>query len=157
MAPSSGPVGYRRTAKTLHWLTAGALLAQFMVGYVMTIDDDGSLVADSKTLLPMHLLLGALVITLALVRIVWRRRVGLPPWAETLSAGERRLAHGTERALLALIVVIPVSGAAVLLLDAPLAVHVAAHVAFFVALAAHLGLVLKHQLVDRDRLLARML
>ena len=41
--------------------------------------------------------------------------------------------------------------------DDVLPLHVGAHIAFFVALAAHLGLVLKHQLVDRDRLLARML
>jgi cytochrome b561 len=34
--------------------------------------------------------------------------------------------------------------------------HVASHVAFFVALAAHLGLVLKHQVIDRDRLGRRM-
>lgn len=31
------------------------------------------------------------------------------------------------------------------------------HVTFFVTLAIHVGLVLKHQLVDRDRLLNRLL
>jgi cytochrome b561 len=30
-------------------------------------------------------------------------------------------------------------------------------VGFFVAIALHVGLVLKHQLIDRDRLLRRML
>lgn len=41
--------------------------------------------------------------------------------------------------------------------DDAVALHVAAHVAFFVTIAAHVGLVLKHQLVDRDGLLRRML
>ncbi|WP_275593114.1 hypothetical protein [Streptomyces deccanensis] len=42
-------------------------------------------------------------------------------------------------------------GATVLLL------HIAAQVVLHAAFAAHVGLVLKHQLVDRDHLLGRML
>ncbi len=34
--------------------------------------------------------------------------------------------------------------------------HIATHLAFFGVLALHVGLVLKHQVVDRDRLLTRM-
>ncbi|MDX6644607.1 MAG: hypothetical protein QOK40_334 [Miltoncostaeaceae bacterium] len=76
----------------------------------------------------------------------------------TLSAAERTLAHWTERALLVLLFAIPLSGLwLVLVSDDAVGVHVAAHISFFVALAAHLGLVLKHQLIDRDRLLRRML
>ena len=45
----------------------------------------------------------------------------------------------------------------VLVSDDAVALHVASHIAFFCAVAAHLGLVLKHQLIDRDRLLRRML
>ena len=52
----------------------------------------------------------------------------------------------------------PLSGIGLLLVDDDLLVlHVTTHVVFFAALAAHLGLVLKHQLVDRDRLLRRIL
>ncbi len=54
--------------------------------------------------------------------------------------------------------VIPLTGLwLVLVNDDAVAIHVAAHVAFFVVFAAHIGLVLKHQLIDRDRLLRRML
>jgi cytochrome b561 len=35
--------------------------------------------------------------------------------------------------------------------------HVAAQIAFLVAIALHVRLVLKHQLVNRDRFLERML
>ena len=41
--------------------------------------------------------------------------------------------------------------------DDALAAHIAGHIALFLALAAHVGLVLKHQLIQRDRLLRRML
>ena len=88
----------------------------------------------------MHLILGLTVLALGVVRPLWRRVAGLPPWSEHLSAGQRRLVHWTERALLALLVVVPLSGIVLVATgdDAWLPLHVAAHVAFFVALAAHL-------------------
>lgn len=174
MPVRSGPDGYGAVAKALHWLTVAALVAQFTVGYVMDVDDsgrgrgrgrgrsgesgrargrggeDGSLLDDPGTLLTVHLLLGVLILTLAVVRVTWRRVDGLPPWAKTLTPAERRLATGTERLLLVLLFVIPLSGAVVLLGgDDLLAVHVAAHVAFFIALAAHLGLLVRRRVVGR--------
>jgi cytochrome b561 len=35
--------------------------------------------------------------------------------------------------------------------------HVLTHIAFFVVFVLHVSLVLKHQLLDRDRLVRRML
>ena len=87
---------------------------------------------------------------LAVVRVIWRRASGLPPWAESLSDGERRLATFTERTLLALLFVIPTTGIALVVGDDDLLpLHVAAHIAFFVALAAHVGLVLRRGLLPR--------
>ena len=114
-------------------------------------DDDGG------TLMTVHVVLGLTILALAVARVLWRRHVGLPPWAETLSAGERVFATWTEKALLTLLFVIPLTGLwLVLVSDDAVGVHVASHIAFYVALAAHVGLVLKHQLIDRDRLLRRM-
>jgi cytochrome b561 len=187
-SPVEPRAGYGRVAKVLHWATVVALLAQFTVGYLMEVDDGSGrcrgrgrsgesgrgrgrggedegyadvaerLAAWPADLLAWHVVLGVSVLLLAVTRLVWRRRHGLPPWAETLSATERRTAHWTERALLTLLFVVPASGLGLLVVgDDLVAVHVASHVAFFVALAAHVGLVLKHQLVDRDGLLRRML
>ena len=102
--------------------------------------DDYDLLGGGFDLLELHLLLGLTVLALGLVRPLWRKVAGLPPWSEHLSAADRRLVHWTERALLLLLVVVPVSG---LLLvgtgdDTWLPLHIAAHVGFFVALAAHL-------------------
>ena len=88
----------------------------------------------------------------------WRWHSTLPPWAEGLSQVERTLAHWTERTLYVLLFAIPLSGLwLVLVSDDALAIHVAAHVAFFVTFAAHIGLVLKRQLINRDRFIRRMI
>ena len=177
--------GYTPTTKALHWITALVLGAQFTVGYLLGDDggrgrgrgrghgsgrgrgrggeesgggDGGPLGLDDDGLLTLHIALGLTILALATARVLWRRHTGLPPWAETLSAAERALAHWTERALLLLLFVIPLTGLwLVLVSDDALAVHVASHIAFFVALSAHIGLVLKHQLINRDGLLDRML
>jgi cytochrome b561 len=89
--------------------------------------------------------------------VLWRRTAGLPPWAESLSAGERTWAHWTEKALLTLLFVIPLSGILLVVVSYDLLpLHIAAHIGFFVTVAAHVGLVVKRTLVQRDRLLHRM-
>jgi cytochrome b561 len=183
---SSGGVSGREAAyggvtRTLHWLTVAAVAAQFTVGYSVDVDggqgrgrgrgrggesgrgrgrggDDGLDVFGDDTLLTVHVALGVSILVLAIVRLAWRRRSTLPPWAPGLSSFERKLAHRTEQALYALLFAIPLSGLwLVLVSDDAVAVHIAFHIAFFVVIAAHLGLVLKHQLIDRDHLLRRML
>lgn len=114
--------------------------------------------AGDEPLLTLHVGLGLTLLSLAVVRLVRRRVVPLPPWAEGLSEGERRLAHRTEQVLYVALAVMPLSGLGVLLVDGDvLPVHVASHVVFFAAVTAHVGLVLKHQLPGRDGLLRRML
>jgi cytochrome b561 len=108
---------------------------------------------DGVSLPEVHMGLGLFVLVLATLRLLWRR-TPLRPWAEHLGPGERRL----ETVLLALLFVVPATG---LLLVAAgddwLPVHVAAQIAFLVAIAAHVGLVLSHTLVRRNGHLARML
>lgn len=177
--------GYGTVLKVLHWTMFLAFVAQFVVGYAMDRADDllegvveRWLGGEEEALLPIHATLGLVILVLAVIRVAWRKFAGLPAWAESLSAAERRLAHSTELILYWLMFLIPLTGLALVLVsgedwdlsrgewqapwdwvddDLLLAGHVAAHVAFFVAFAAHVGLVLKHQVVDRDRLLYRML
>jgi cytochrome b561 len=172
--------GYPTATKVLHWLTVSALVVQFSIGYFLDVDghgrgrgrgrgegsghgrgrgggDDLDVFGDNR-LLTAHVLVGISILVLAAVRLWWRRRTTLPPWAPGLTSAERTLAHWTERALYVLLFVIPISGLwLVLVSDDAVAVHVASHIAFFVVVAAHIGLVLKHQLLDRDNLLERRL
>ena len=173
----NGQHGYGWVTRTLHWLTVVLVLGQFVVGYLL--DDGGGGRGRGRgrggegsgrgrgrgggeeevlTLLPLHVALGITILAIAIARVAWRLSTPLPPWAESLTRAEQRIATWTERALLALLFVIPLSGLALVLSgeDDVLGVHVAAHVAFFVALAAHLGLVLGRGLRGRPVLLRRM-
>ncbi|MER5184836.1 cytochrome b/b6 domain-containing protein [Streptomyces sp. NPDC002896] len=178
----NGPYGYGLVTKTLHWLLVAAFTAQFAVGYLLDGEESGHgrgrgrgrggesghgrgqgrgggyEVFGDDSLLTLHVALGATILALGLVRLLWRLTTPLPPWAPTLTAVERRLATWTERALHFLTFAVPLSGLWLIAADDDaLPWHIAGHVAFFAVLALHVGLALKHQLLDRDHLLLRML
>jgi len=179
------PSRYGLVTKAFHWIIFVIMSAQFLVGYLLTrIDDDAYESISGLTeerLFGVHMSLGATVLLLALFRLAWRLLTPLPAWAATLTSFERRYEHRVEQFLYFLMVAIPLSGMVAAMADGEalvffgvlelpefisddsdlddvtLGFHIAAHVAFFVAFALHVGLVLKHQLVNRDRLLNRML
>lgn len=185
MAGTDDPVRYHLIARILHWGMLSAIGAQFVIGYGIDRNDDLAewaferwLPGQDDLLVLLHVALGAAILLLAIVRLAWRSLAGLPPWAPGLSTRERRIAHRIEQLLYATMFLIPVTGLGLVLLsgedwdlgrgewvapvellddDLLLAAHVATHLVFFAALAVHVGLVLKHQLIDRDRLLHRML
>ncbi|MEV2253769.1 cytochrome b/b6 domain-containing protein [Streptomyces sp. NPDC050147] len=177
----NGAHGYGIVTKVLHWAVFVAMAAQFAVGYLLDVDDSGRGRGRGRgegsgrgrgrgggagegydpfgddALLTVHVVLGAIVLLLVLIRLAWRLATPLPPWAPTLTPTERRLAHGTETALYGATFAVPLTGVALVLGgDDLLGIHIAAHIVFFAALALHIGMVLKHQLIDRDHLLRRM-
>lgn len=115
-------------------------------------------VGDGLSAPEVHVLLGLLVLGIGVVRLVRRRIVPLPPWAEHLSARERVLEGALEKALLTLLLVVPLTGLALALgTDDLLVLHVAAQVALLLVVSVHVGLVLRHTVVHRNRHLSRML
>lgn len=175
--PAEPSPGYSSVSKYLHWGIFFLMAAQFFVGYsIERLDDDSGLSEDR--LFAVHVFFGLLILLLSVFRIWWRRARPLPPWAPTLSSFERRYAHQVERALYVLMVGIPLTGLGYAFTDErrlPLigrvdfselfedakdffeVAHIGSHVLFFLFFPLHVGLILKHQLVDRDRLLSRML
>jgi len=141
---STAPAGYDRTTKVLHWATVAVLLAQFTVAVLLLLEDD-------DPVLGLHVLLGSTVLVLALSRVYRRRAVvTLPPWAEGLGRRARAWAHRIEQLLYLSLVLMPLSGAAVLLVDDDLLpLHLATHALFALALTGHLTIVLGHRLVHR--------
>jgi cytochrome b561 len=106
----------------------------------------------------VHVLLGLSIMILATIRVLWRVTTPLPPWAEHLSPGERRLEAWLEKALLTLLFAVPASGLALLAAgDDWLALHITAQLVLVAAIALHVGLVLKHTVVHRNRHVNRML
>jgi cytochrome b561 len=161
MPMRNGSHGYGLVTKFLHWLTVGAIAAQFPIGYQLhhgggRASDDGSF-ANGWTLQDLHVAMGMTILALALARTLWRVTTTLPPWAEFLSPVERRVESILEKVLLALLLLVPATGLLFVVADAPFALHVSTQVAFLAALAVHVGLVLRHTFVRRDRILSRML
>jgi len=110
----------------------------------------GGIGVDGISLPELHILLGLAILLLGGLRVAWRMIAPLPPWDPRLTATDRRLAHVTERVLLSLMFVVPLTGLALLAVsDDLVALHIAAHIAFFVALGAHLLLVLRRGLLPR--------
>ncbi|WP_408895424.1 cytochrome b/b6 domain-containing protein [Nocardioides sp. R1-1] len=97
----------------------------------------------------LHVVLGLLLLAVALARVAWRRLTPLPPWDPRLGPVGRRLLHASEVALLGALFAMPLSGLLLVRGDDLVGVHVAAHVAFYVALAAHLAVVLGNGLLGR--------
>lgn len=110
----------------------------------------GDLGDGDLSLAELHVLIGLTIIGLAVLRLLWRRFSPLPPWAPQLTAWDKKAVHWTEVALLTCQFVVPLSGILLVAVNDDLVgLHIAGHIAFFVALAAHLGLVLGRELLPR--------
>lgn len=174
----NGDDGYGVVTKVLHWVIVALMTVQFAIGYRL---DGGSSgrgrgrgrgegsgrgrgrggdyeIFGDDGLLTAHVVIGFTILVLASVRLTWRLVTPLPGWAPTLSGFERSLAHWTERSLYGAMFLVPLTGIYLVRGDDDLiGFHVGAHVLFFGALALHVGLMIKHALVNRDRLVRRML
>jgi cytochrome b561 len=128
-----------------------------------------------------HKSIGLIALAVAVFRLLARRCGRLPDWAPTLGARERGFVHRAEQLLYAAMFVMPVSGYlyvmaggygvslfGVVELANPIGehatlataarwMHIASGYVLLLALAGHVGVVLRHQLFSRDRLLHRML
>jgi cytochrome b561 len=180
MSVRNGVMGYGVVTKFLHWLTVAALAAQFTLGYAQEglsewlteTDSSGRGSGDAdEALVFAHGWLGGAIVALALVRLLWRTATPLPPWAEQLTARDRKLAHRTEQLLYLLLFLVPGSGLALLFLsgeereigpdeewqppydviddDVLLATHIAGHILFYLALIVHVGLAVRRRTLGR--------
>ncbi len=173
---------YSLLAIVLHWLLALALVAMFIMGLYMA---DLPFSPQRVKLLNWHKWGGVSVLAMSLLRLLWRvshRPPELPvAVARSMPRWQHLAHHGTHLALYALFVSVPLIGWAyssaagfpiVLFGVLPLPDFVGADKALSLlikpwheisafALAAlvllHVAAALKHQWIDRDGLMARML
>ncbi|HEY8899575.1 MAG TPA: cytochrome b/b6 domain-containing protein [Chthoniobacterales bacterium] len=162
-------------SRILHWLMAAMLLAMLFIGAAMVAS-----LGDYHMLVAIHRPLGILILILAAVRFINRMCTTLPPFPPTMSKRERFIASSSEKLLYALMFALPLVGWGMLsaghypivmfgavhlppILPAHPALYailrpahtVLAYLLFFMFLA-HLGAVLFHTLIVRDRILDRM-
>jgi len=162
-------------SRILHWLMAAMLLAMLFIGVSMVAS-----LGNYHRLVAIHRPLGIMILILAIIRLTNRMFTKAPPFPPTMSPQERFAATASEWLLYTLMFVLPLVGWGMLsaghypivmcgsLHLAPIlpanpglyAVLRRAHTILayllFLTFLAHLGAVLFHTLIIRDRLLNRM-
>lgn len=179
------PPRYTTVAILLHWLIAVLILALFASGLWMTraIADPAQRLAAFQTY-QIHKAIGLAVLVLSLVRLGWRLAHPPPPLPAGISPFSRIAAAAVHGALYGVMIGAPIAGF-VMVSASPLgiptmwfdlfavphlpigpdaalearakAVHRALAWGGIALVALHVLAALKHELIDGDRLLRRML
>lgn len=106
----------------------------------------------------LHILVGLAILALGAIRVVWRRFTPLPPWAAYLGDSERKLEAWLEKAMLAMLFIVPATGLVLIAAGQEwLPLHITAQIVVITVVALHIGLVLKHTVLRRNGQLFRML
>ncbi|MDB5872555.1 MAG: cytochrome [Ramlibacter sp.] len=167
---------YSSAAIAIHWLAALLILGAIAMGVYMT---SLQISPARLKLYNWHKWLGITILALSLVRLAWRAThrppadLPMPPW-------QRRAAHLTHWTMYALFFAVPLAGwtyssatgfpvvvfgvlplpdlvpADKTLAEVLKSLHVGLALALGAAIALHIAAVLKHQLLDRDGILSRM-
>lgn len=182
--PSSIPAAvqtpkYTKTAMALHWVIAAMMIWAFALGWIMT--DIHGFSPTKLRYFSWHKWIGVTVLVLAVARLLWRATHTPPALPDTMHRWEETAAHLGHAALYVLMLAIPVSGyfytsaagiPVVYLGVLPLptiiganpamaevlkTLHICLNYGLLAAVLGHLLAVVKHQLIDRQRLLQRML
>ncbi len=178
-ALGAGPlaVQYTATARALHWLTAALVLTMAPIGIVMA---NFSLGPTGDVLYDIHRSIGAILLPLMLIRLVYRLNNPPPALPVDLPAIQQLAAHLTHWALYGLLIVQSLVGwVATSAYRAPIKVFwlfelppiwpvdqafsermFAVHrwLGIFIAfvLCAHIGAALFHHFIRKDDILMRM-
>jgi len=171
-------LAYTRTAIALHWVIALLVFVTFPVGVVM---QEMALSPDKLKLLSYHKWLGVTVFVLLVVRLVWRVAHKPAPLLAVMPQWQIIAARGVHVLLYVLLLAIPLSGWLMssakgfqtvylgvlplpdllakdkMLGDALGDLHKVLNVTMLLLVVAHVAAALKHQFIERDGTLARML
>ncbi|MFM0229647.1 cytochrome b [Paraburkholderia sediminicola] len=177
--PPGSPEKYTASAMALHWIIAARMISGFAIGWVMT--DIPGFTPTKLRYFSWHKWIGCTVFALAIIRLLWRAMHAAPRLSPGVPAWQRRAAQVTHLALYVLMFVIPATGylyssasnvPVVYLglvrlpsLIAPNPVlkpllkyaHIYLNYALLLLVGLHVLAALKHQFLDRDGLLSRML
>ncbi|MCA1748203.1 MAG: cytochrome b [Parasphingopyxis sp.] len=170
---------YARVAILLHWLIAALVVANLTIGL---LHED--MARDARQFwMAQHFAIGLSVLSLSVIRLGWRIGHGFPPLSLEHAAWERILARFTHLTFYLLMIGVPLLGWLIVstgggnpvsifgLFEIPAlpigendSVHDFAEEAHELLAKAWIGIIalhvvgaLKHQLIDRDETLARMI
>ncbi|WP_199272266.1 cytochrome b [Paraburkholderia acidisoli] len=173
------PSRYSGVAMLLHWLVATLIIWGFALGWVMT--DIHGITPTKLRYFSWHKWIGVTVLVLVLLRLLWRATHAAPALPRSMHGWEKLAAHAGHLVLYVLMVAIPVTGylyssaagiQVVYLGIWPLptligpdtalkgvlrTVHVTLNYTLLAVVVLHVLAVIKHQFIDRQNLIARML
>ncbi len=169
---------YDGVARALHWIMA--ILIIFMIVAGVNLEDVPA--AERATPLMGHSGIGTLILILAAFRLWWRRSHPAPPYPDSMSARDQKIAKGVVHGFYALMIYQPVVGLlhaatyvdadvkpfglfnVTALLPSDMAVtqffHVLHGLGFSVLallILLHIAATLKHWVIDRDEIPSRMI
>jgi cytochrome b561 len=176
-------IRYGAITRSFHWIILVLFIYQYTVANMMLrIERDQTLLGFTQgTLFNWHKSVGLILLLLALLRLGWRKATNLPDWAPTLTRWERQAFHWIERILYTAMLLMPISGYVYtmaggygvrlfgiyalpnpfgkieILAEIGKTLHIITAYMIVLTLVCHVGLVFKHQFVDKDKLLYRML
>lgn len=169
---------YTRTAVALHWFVALGIFVAFPLGVYM---HELPLSPGKLRLYSYHKWLGIGVLLLAAARVLWRVGHRPPPLPAAMPPWQRGATHAVHHTLYLLMLAVPLSGwlmssalgfSVVWFGVLPLPdlvgkdkelgellklVHKGLNVMLLLLVGTHIAAALKHQFLDRDSVLARML
>jgi cytochrome b561 len=171
---------YSSVSITLHWLLAALIVLQIYVGGLFSDMPRGP---EKGEAFALHLSLGVTIVTLSLVRLLWRLTHPAPPLPDNYAAWERILARATHVGLYVFMIGMPLTGWATASAsgrelpevwgvipwprlpvsgDDARDLFETLHVdiilkGFYVLVALHIAGALKHYFLDKDETLWRML
>ncbi len=179
---ATGDVGddrYNRMAIALHWVIAALFAVNFLTGFFRETFGSEAV----RTIMGIHKPTGLLILVLTLVRIGWRLGHRPPPFPAGPS-WQIVVANGVHVLLYLLMLALPLTGwamASATPVSRPLSfyglfplpflplprstwldglfnsLHFGLGIIALLAIALHVAAALKHQFVDRDRLIYRMM
>lgn len=170
---------YNGIAILFHWLIAVLIVGAFTMGLVMT--DIPGITPTKLKYYSWHKWAGVTVLALAALRLLWRLAKGVPAYPVSMPVWQKSAASGLHTVLYVLMFAVPLSGyfytlsagipvvyfglfklPVLIEADAALkptlkALHYWLNMGLLASVLMHAGAALKHQFIDRDGVLKRML
>ena len=156
--------GYSTLQVALHWTVVVLVAFQLLVSQGMEAayrasKSGGALASDDRTLAYLHIAVGVTVLILMLIRFTLRKTRGVPPPPKDDPAPMRLLADGIHWLIYALLILLPLSGAAAWFAGAEPAAqgHEFLQTVLIYAIAMHVAGALFQHFVRRSDVLIRMM
>jgi cytochrome b561 len=161
---------YGSVAIAFHWVSALVIIGLLISGTVAA----GAPAVTKQSILPIHAVMGSLVLLLTLARLAWWAWADKHPSAATGPRLQQLAAKAVHGLLYVAVLVLGISGIATIALSGalpallgqgplpdfstvpPRIAHGITSKLLLALVAVHIGAALYHQFIRRDRLLARM-